>query len=109
MSQIAKYYYEAHVTIEPVFDERLAQAQVIARQHKFKVADLLMKKRERDSEERSKNDTFLTGHSKSYSDIQERVRAVVNQFKQEGFKVWRYKIEDTMLDSKFDDCLNILE
>ena len=104
----AKYYYEAHVTIEPIFDERLSQAQAIAREYKFRVADLLMQKRKQDTPERSSRDTFMTGHSKSYEDIKERIHGLVNLLKKQGFKVWRYKIEDTLIDSKFNDELRVI-
>ncbi len=55
-------YYESHVTIEPVFDDRLEEATQIAINHKFRIANLLMQKRESDLPERSKHDTFMTGH-----------------------------------------------
>lgn len=98
----ARLYYEAHVTIEPVFGDRLFYARVIAEKHKFKVADLLMKKREEDTEERSKKDTFITGHGKQFEDIVSRLNALVAELRAEGYKVWRYKIEDTLLDSRHD-------
>lgn len=100
-----QYYLEAHVTIEPIFDERLEEAKRISRKYKFKVADLLMKKRESDTEERSKHDTFMTGHSKNYQDIQDRITGLINELNDNGFKVWRYKIEDTLIDSKMSDKL----
>lgn len=103
MSTEVKYYLECHVTIEPVFDEKLERVKEIARLYKFKVADLLMKKRKEDSETRSKNDTFCTGHSKNIDDIMDRVQKLISHLKQEGFQVWRAKIEDTLVDTKLDD------
>ena len=105
---IAKHYYEAHVTIEPVFDEKLAFAKQIAETVHFKIADLLMKKRESDTEERSSKDTFMTGHSKKLDDITMRTVRLVKHLQYNGFKVWRYKIEDTVLDSRIDDELSLL-
>lgn len=105
---IARYYYEAHVTIEPVFGEDLDKVSAISRNHKFKVADLLMQKRKEDAPDRSKFDTFATGHGKDYEDLQTRVINLVADLKENGYKVWRYKIEDTLLDSKMQDELNIL-
>jgi hypothetical protein len=105
---IAKHYYEAHVTIEPVFDGRLETAKLVAEGWKFKVADLLMKKREADTETRSSKDTFMTSHSKELEDITNRTIEVVRQLKLKGFKVWRYKIEDTVLDSRIQDELHLL-
>lgn len=105
---ISNLYFEAHITIEPVFDDRLEQARQIASAHGFKVADLLMKKREADTEVRSKNDTFMTGHSKSDTDLGIRMGKLILALKRESFKVWRYKLEDTVFDSRIKDVLNLL-
>lgn len=104
----AKLYYEAHVTIEPVFNERRAQAAELASSQGFRLADLLMKKRQQDTEVRSKNDTFMTGHSKELSDITARLSRLVVSLQAEGFAVWRYKIEDTVMDSRSRDELGLL-
>ena len=52
--------YEAHITIEPVFDEALSAVGVLALQHGFTVSKLFMQKRKEDTPERSKYDSFLT-------------------------------------------------
>jgi hypothetical protein len=104
----SELYFESHVTIEPVFDARLEQAKILAAEYKFRVADLLMKKREADTEERSAKDTFMTGHGQSLHDIENRTMRLVNELKDHGFKVWRYKIEDTVLDSRTKDVWNLL-
>lgn len=109
MSTTALYYYEAHVTIEPVFDEQREQLATIAQTHKFRLAELLMKKRSEDTEARSKHDTFMTGHGKDLVDITTRMEDLVHAARQAGYKVWRYKIEDTLMDSRVDDVLGILE
>lgn len=93
-------YLESHVTIEPVFDYRRDDAAAIAREFKFRLAELLMKKDRDATEVRSDKDTFMTGHSKSRSDIEYRTRALVLRLKECGFTVWRYKVEDTLVDSK---------
>lgn len=69
------YYLESHITIEPVFDDSLDLVRITAKQYGFKIADLLMKKRSSDTEERSAHDTFMTSHSKDMNDIVERTRA----------------------------------
>ena len=98
-----RHYYEAHVTVEPIFDEELIKFEATARIHGFRVATLLMKKRKTDSPERSANDSFCTGRSISYSDIKDRMLSLLEDLKSEGFEVWRYKIESTLLDSRYDD------
>lgn len=99
----SRHYYEAHVTVEPVFEDRLESFRVICHDYKFRVANLLMQKRAHDTEERSKNDSFCTGRGISYTDTKRRMLALVERLEKEGFKVWRYKIESTLLDSRYDD------
>lgn len=96
-------YLEAHVTIEPVFGERLELAGEIAKAHKFRLADLLMQKEREATPERSDKDTFMTGHSRYLSDILVRTRGLVQSLQHHGFTVWRYKVEDTVLDSRNED------
>lgn len=108
MNVVAKHYFETHVTIEPIFDERLSEAAEIAKKHGFKIANLLMKKREEDTEERSKYDTFMTGHGRNIFSVTNKVRSLVTELKEKSFKVWRYKIEDTVMDSRINDELGIL-
>ncbi len=99
-----KHYYEAHVTIEPVFGKQLAILETVASKYGFRVADLLMQKRAEDTPERSKNDTFCTARSISYSDLETRMFNLAAQLTEAGFTVWRYKIESTLLDSRYSDA-----
>ena len=105
---IARYYYEAHVTIEPVFDDLREGANVTARQYGFKLANLLMQKRSVDAPERSKCDTFMTSHDSNLENITNRTKNLVCALQVAGFNVWRYKIEDTVLDSRISDVLELL-
>lgn len=101
--------YETHITIEPVTGDRLTLAQDIALLHGFKVADLYMAKRLEDTPERSKFDTFMTGHAKEFDHSVGRMTGLCRQLKENGFKVWRYKIEQIVIDSKHsDDPLRLL-
>ncbi len=105
-------YYESHVTIEPVFDEKLEEATVIAIRHKFRIANLLMQKREADTPERSKHDTFMTGHSAATEEglveINTRTFRLIQDLKKEGFVVWRYKIEHAIVDSRTNDIWSMI-
>lgn len=105
----ARHYYEAHITVEPVFDEGLERFKLICKDYKFRVANLLMQRRPTDTEERSKNDSFCTGRGISYTDIRVRMLELVKRLEQEGFKIWRYKIEATLMDSRYDDKEHILD
>lgn len=105
----SRHYYEAHVTVEPCFDSDLERFKIICHDYKFHVAKLLMQKRKSDTEERSKSDSFCTGRGISYTDIESRMLALVDRLHKEGFKVWRYKIESTLLDSRYDDSKRPLD
>tara|TARA_R110000772_G_scaffold66361_2_gene147915 strand:- start:10954 stop:11436 length:483 start_codon:yes stop_codon:yes gene_type:complete len=101
-------YLEAHVTIEPVFGERLDLATEIGARYKFKPAKLFMQKDRAVTPERSDKDTFLTGHGQSKKDMEIRTRAVVSDLLAAGFAVWRYKVEDTLYDSRNADIFGLL-
>ena len=101
-------YFEAHVTIEPVFDERLSQFKTIADKHNFRVADLLMQKRQQDTPERSKHDSFCTSRNVFFHAIRINLLMLVKELKEKGFDVWRYKIEDTVVDSQSEDTYGLL-
>lgn len=105
--RISRLYYEAHITIEPVFDAARDRAAEIAKASGFKLAHLLMQKRKDDTAERSKHDTFMTGHGKAYHDLCGRLVICVHSLHAAGFKVWRYKIEDTLIDSRTQDVLGL--
>ena len=104
----SRLYYECHITIEPVFDVRLRNFQSICGSFGFRAADLLMKKRDEDTAERSQNDTFATGRDNAYEHLLTRMIGLVAALRTNGYQVWRYKIEDTLLDSKAEgDCLKL--
>lgn len=93
-------YFECHITIAPVFGYRLEKAKELGEAYYFRVADLLMQKQEEDTPTRSKYDTFLTGRHKNYKILEARMYGCIYYLKNLGFQVWRFKIEDTLLDSK---------
>lgn len=101
-------YYECHITVEPVFDDRLDLMKEICKGWGFRVADLLMQKRKADTPERSMNDTFCTGRHCDYDVLHDRMCLLIANLASEGFKIWRYKIEDAIIDSKYVDELGIL-
>lgn len=91
-------YFECHITVDPVYDVQLECLQILAAGWRFKVADLLMRKRLEDTPERSQFDTFLTGRGNNFEDLYRRMIELVKVCEEQGFKVWRYKIENTLLD-----------
>lgn len=102
-------YFECHITIEPVFEEELQRVSMVARAHGFRPAKLLMQKRKSDTPMRSKYDTFLTGRSYDYDDLVTRMIKTVGELGDQGFLVWRYKVEETKFDSRYNDLYNLLD
>jgi len=105
---MTKYYYEAHITIDPVFDKEREYAEALANEYGFKLAKLIMRKREADQERPAQDDTFMTGHSLDFTDIQSRTIDLCSTLRYSGFTVRRYKVEDTLVDSRFKDEWNLL-
>jgi len=105
----AKYYYESHVTIEPIEDlEKLNMVKTVSGMFGFRVADLFMLKNRQETPERSNRDTFMTGHGKDLDDITDRTINLVRAIQQLGITVWRYKVEDTLFDSRNEDIYGLL-
>lgn len=96
-------YYECHITIEPVFDEQLEDFKQLCALYKFKVADLLMKKKQDGPEEKSLNDSFCTARDKDFYSMKARMLSLLDILKKHGYHILRYKIEDVVLDSRKDD------
>lgn len=109
MEEESKIYYECHVTIEPVFDEKLEKLKELCKEYGFSVADLLFKKRKEDSPTRSEYDSFCTARDINIHRIRARLLALLLDLKDSGYQVWRYKIEDTIIDSKHDDSFFMIQ
>ena len=92
------HYYEAHITVEPVFGERLEHFKEICAKQDFHVADLYMLKRKEDTPERSRYDTFCTGRDTDFTNLQNRMAILRVLLDRHAFKIWRYKIESTIID-----------
>lgn len=90
--------YEAHITIEPVFDDSLLQLELLVGDFGFRVADLLMKKRACETAKRSDKDTFCTAKSNDLAGLTANTNACVAHLLSAGYAVWRYKLEETILD-----------
>lgn len=91
-------YFESHITIEPVFDSNLVVFEAIAATEGFRVAKLLMQKERTSTPERSDKDSFCTGHSGDYDDLDTRMCRLITRLIERGFKIYRWKIEAVMLD-----------
>jgi len=100
MEQHQVKYYEAHVTIEPVFEERLEHLRVLSSSFGFKVADLLLQRRKTDQEQRSAKDSFCTGRSQEFEELLHRMKSMTTELERAGFQVWRQKIEAVLYDER---------
>lgn len=98
-----RHYYEAHVTINPVFGEHLERFKSICAEHKFHVAKLHMRRSAQAPAEPSSDDQFCTSRSISLSDIKKRMVKVVASLQEAGYVVRRGKIEETLYDSRHND------
>lgn len=96
-----KLYYEAHITIEPIYGDDLLLAARLAENNRFKIADLLMKKERDATELRSDKDTFLSAKDEDVDVLISMTRKMLRDLWDAGFKVWRYKIEKAIIDSQY--------
>ena len=102
-SAFRQLYLEAHITVEPMFDERFTQFRQLCEKFGFKAADLFLQKRLADTPERSSKDAFCTGRGTSIEELEHRMVGLMACLQLNGFKIWRYKIESVVLDSRKDD------
>lgn len=103
-------YFECHVTIDPVYGAKYEGFKRICDSLGFKIANLVMKRssvtaRERPNEE----DEFCTARDSNYDDMRERMKQLIEVLQRNGFRVRRYKIEDTLIDSRKCDVLEIVK
>lgn len=94
-------YFEAHVTIDPVEGDRLDRFKEIAEANTFRVANLLMQKG--DELTPSNIDAFCTARSTEFKIIEGNLNELVYQLLNEGFKIRRWKIENTLIDFRCGD------
>jgi hypothetical protein len=97
-------YYESHITIEPVFNERLELFRELCKDYGFQAADLLMQKKRENKPERSDKDTFCTGRGRDFNALKARMHRLVAQLEDHDYSVWREKIEAVLYDRRLKDA-----
>jgi hypothetical protein len=103
------HYFESHITIDPVFDRKLAEFKKLAKYIDFHVANLLMVKKDtRSVGQPSTIDSFCTARGENLEELKNRTKLFVKILQQNDFVVRRYKIESTVIDSKYDDAFELL-
>lgn len=104
-------YFESHITIEPVFGEMREKAEEAIKDAKFRMADLVMKKGVGQTETPNQEDSFCTGRGSDFNELMYRTQLAGQALKNLGIKVYRYKLENTLIDTKIantPDVLNLL-
>lgn len=89
-------YYEAHVTVEPCFGERLEALNKLVAHSGFRVANLVMLGKNYPNQK----DSFISGRDPTAEMMTVRVFDLVKRLVLEGFQVYRFKIEATLFDTK---------
>ena len=102
-------YLECHITLEPMDEDRRAWINDLIKPYGFKLAKLLMQKRNVDTPERSKYDTFCTAHAppEEWTQLVVRMTSCIKDLQSKDFKVWRYKIESVMMDSREEEIAGL--
>lgn len=96
--------YECHVTTEYLGEEDRGTYELLTSKFTFKMGKLYMKK-----DEKSEMDSFFTCHHDDFQVIKSQMLDFIKVIKDLKIKVLRYKIEDIVLDSKYQgDLLEIL-
>lgn len=85
-------YFEVHITLDPIMPE--SEMGILLRSltvhHGFRVAKFVM----------NEQDSFLTTRGTDYDDVVRRTKNMVESLRLFGFPIRRYKLENTILDTK---------
>ena len=103
----ATLYYEVHVTIDPIAEQRVKVLRSVADAFGYRLAKLIMRK-EGGRDVPHTDDMFLTTRGIEYEEVEENLTNFVRALQTANFKVRRYKIEDTLVDSAQQDTLKLI-
>jgi hypothetical protein len=92
----SNYYFESHITIDPVEDP--AKLKALVGSYGFRLAKLFMQKGQP-----SDLDSFMTAKDKNYHNLLKDTEDVVSLLIKKGYNVRRYKIENILLDVKLNN------
>ena len=96
----SRLYHEAHITVEPATDRTFDQFRMAWTDDQWRVSAF-----SEDDVDDIQGKWFITSRHESYAALADMVRAQVEALEGGGLTVQRYKIEDTLLDSKHGDSL----
>lgn len=106
MAKPSYHYYEAHINLgnmDEVLEEGLME---VLNKINFKTTDIVTMPYE--GLEQEDFHTILTTKDSNLKVLTQRVKDSVNLLIGLGYKVNRYKIESTIVDSKYEDTLGLL-
>lgn len=95
-------YYECHITVEPVLNERLVILKGIAERLGFKLANLVKVNEPVEGKDQFRRDQFMTAHShpSGIEELCDRMKLLVTRLQTARYEVHRFKIEGVVLDSR---------
>lgn len=100
MTTKAKLYFEAHITVDQKADEFWTEFVNIYpsyfRHSKFDVDDV----------DNYHGKWFMSARSEELESMKELIKNAIDILNTFGYNVVRWKIEDTLLDSKYGDILD---
>jgi hypothetical protein len=108
-NQTTELYFEVHITLDPVFDQQRNLAAAIGLRWGFRLAELIMRKETGAPEQPHQDDTFMTARGTDWNETRRRTIATVLDLQRAGFKVRRYKVENTLVDSNYEDRYQLLK
>jgi hypothetical protein len=98
-----KLYFECHVNFKPISPDFRDLLEKICQFHGFRLARLL------NMNMTNSIDTFCTTRGTVFKDVLDRTRFFITETKVNGFDSTRYKIENTLIDSKIRDDFGLLK
>ncbi len=101
---MTRLYYEAHITVKPNLEiiplHDWHTFREWAEAHDFRASRFDV-----DEVDHYDGAWFLSNRSTNLEEMKDRINYAVNILTQCNYKVLRWKIEDTLLDSKYGDTL----
>lgn len=96
----SRLYYEAHITIEPAEGQEFQDFAQVAQMGGWKASRF-----GEDEVDHYEGHFFVSRRGKHLEIMKRAVATTVSYFEMASYKVIRWKIEDTLLDSKHGDTL----
>lgn len=101
--------YECYVTLAATSADRMLAAKILAEQHAFEIHwPGHRDRRAAPTATHSVDDSFMVGTGADQRELTGRMGALIKALQASGVPVYRYKIEQVILDSRRCDLLELL-